>query len=1478
MCTELPRAPEHLNIVAITAPGQQTRIVRVRRNKVLTALQWLKEFNPHYQDVNINVQNLDRYVNSGEVQDLPIIPIGPNPVLDPDSGPQALPDEDAPSLYHTMVLGNLGPGQRESDIIRQTLRNQTNAEAAGVPPAPGNSQNPLNWPEEGQPVRDSIPHFFGMAFPTLFPRGKADLNMDRTTSVTPTDWILHLLRFKDQRFAEHHRFLFVVFNYIQKRKMFAASNLYANQTLAGMSKDEFIRLLNASDQEANDLIRQITRQGANIWGSKPYMRKFGNAASNFISFIRHHSEDKECFSYFLTLSSADTHCNSFFRLFPDGVQHLSKILVKNAEEIPQGADRSLYCTNQEDYIFRRDFIIRHQRYYDVYFRHKVETYVTDIFCQEFGALDWIIRYEFQSRSAIHAHILLVLPVGVSREDRLNAMRPWHQEEELDRMEQLLDAPPPAADDTSDEAVTHRHQLKSNAAKAVLSRRKLVHISRLQWGLTMSHPSNDFSDRLVCHGGTLMQNPTNEVLRMTLEERMTDPECNLINMVNKTHIHMCKTSYCLKPRHTRPMPTIPEEGVLQEAQPAVHCRFGFPAALWDYEYTETGVQRQEPYQLGKLTRVMDESSVFRGQMRMHLPRNHPNTVIRNDDIALSWGANTCSMGVILEEDAKEYVCKYMAKEETNSTALEDLEADIIRHMADDNVNTICQKILLKQHKSRDYGHPEVCLYLNKGESMKFSRDLVHVGVLEDNCLINLESNDTDTIVSKSLVDVYFNRENDDNFKAFKELYARCPRRFKPTPKKPEDISLYEFASMFDVKWQPLLRYKVVCPHPYFDACPNENSNPEWYRKFCLTIIRLHDPRAGSLEDLQLLTNGELFEVVERLEDDGTLPDWVVDLIHKDRIPPRSNYIPTAEEDLVHDQVDEDDPLAGLVNRLEQDEPQDHNEEDLADFVLENADAAYNKTEDRDNLCPHWTASTADQLRAAVHNEGPEDLENVENALPLDALNTQQREAVEYLLFHLQKTRSNPSHQSLFEIIGSAGTGKTTIVKCLKAELAKTLGPNDPAIGQLIRFAAPTGCAAKLLPTPNSTLHSLLHLPVTRGNAPLERLSETTLKTIQEDLKHMMLLVIDEKSFIGAKMLANISGRLQQIFCQEDIPFGGVSVLIMGDFKQLSPVKDTPLFAKQARRSHASVVAGLHLFKQFDRIIILTQLQRQRNDEQFKTLLGQYVRGCVDDTGYQILESRHLDNLPAHVQAQFQDMAILLCACKKDFARFNLDKILALGTPRVLITAVNNPESAATLDASDAGGLPRNLVLCRGMKVMLTANLCLSQGLTNGSMGTVVGIIYLTEEDPFPTVLVQFPDYKGQSCLPSMERVYPVGIITRTWTLRSKQQSRTMLPLLPGYALSIHKSQGQTLDKVMIDLGDTEFTSGLTYTALTRVRDLESLVMRKMPPKKRFDTIAKSQGFKDMKTEEARKLILEQTRKDLYQQELLPVDNFNMEIDD
>ena len=86
--TELPRAPEHLDVVVITAPGQQHRVVNIRRNKVLEALLWLKEYNPSYKDVNINANNLNRYTDAGPVPDIPTIELGPDPVVQPDPGPE----------------------------------------------------------------------------------------------------------------------------------------------------------------------------------------------------------------------------------------------------------------------------------------------------------------------------------------------------------------------------------------------------------------------------------------------------------------------------------------------------------------------------------------------------------------------------------------------------------------------------------------------------------------------------------------------------------------------------------------------------------------------------------------------------------------------------------------------------------------------------------------------------------------------------------------------------------------------------------------------------------------------------------------------------------------------------------------------------------------------------------------------------------------------------------------------------------------------------------------------------------------------------------------------------------------------------------------------------------------------------------------------------------------------------------------------
>ena len=89
---------------------------------------------------------------------------------------------------------------------------------------------------------------------------------------------------------------------------------------------------------------------------------------------------------------------------------------------------------------------------------------------------------------------------------------------------------------------------------------------------------------------------------------------------------------------------------------------------------------------------------------------------------------------------------------------------------------------------------------------------------------------------------------------------------------------------------------------------------------------------------------------------------------------------------------------------------------------------------------------------------------------------------------------------------------------------------------------------------------------------------------------------------------------------------------------------------------------------------------------------------------------------------------------------------------------------------------------------------------------------------------------------------------------------MLPLTPSYAITIHKSQGQTLDKIILDLGAKEFAQGLTYTAISRATKLENIAFDKFPPQDRIMSIFRSDRFKERLLEEKRLSKLHLKKKD------------------
>merc|ERR1711911_581082 len=453
----------------------------------------------------------------------------------------------------------------------------------------------------------------------------------------------------------------------------------------------------------------------------------------------------------------------------------------------------------------------------------------------------------------------------------------------------------------------------------------------------------------------------------------------------------------------------------------------------------------------------------------------------------------------------------------------------------------------------------------------------------------------------------------------------------------------------------------------------------------------------------------------------------------------------------------DGLAGDLDEV----PAEEDNDPVAELIdAENASSDYDKSEDKLSMAANWDHGTAARFRADVKLAAYDNAANPA-ALRHDQLNAKQALLAEYLVRGTRRLiQGEEDSQFFLEVCGSAGTGKTTALLRYLEDVEDLLRDHQTlSVGKFLLFSAATGTAAKLLPKPNATLHSALHLPISLAkNTAMQPLPEATLRTVQDRLHQLKVLIIDEKSFIGCRFLHNVHLRLQQVMDNYNLPFGGVSVVLIGDFKQLSPVNDLPLWSLPERLQMSPYQRmGLQQIYQenFKDVIVLEENMRQANDPTFQQIIQKVLAdpsGPADErfgmAEWDKLASRCMQNLPAEEQAAFSRDAVYLCSMKKDFMPHNINHIRALNNPRLLLSAINEPARGERFGSNSAGGLPQHALLTRGMRVMLTANTDLSNGLSNGSIGTVIGIIFINATDEMPEVLVQFDTYAGQSCLPEV----------------------------------------------------------------------------------------------------------------------------------
>lgn len=393
-----------------------------------------------------------------------------------------------------------------------------------------------------------------------------------------------------------------------------------------------------------------------------------------------------------------------------------------------------------------------------------------------------------------------------------------------------------------------------------------------------------------------------------------------------------------------------------------------------------------------------------------------------------------------------------------------------------------------------------------------------------------------------------------------------------------------------------------------------------------------------------------------------------------------------------------------------------------------------------------------------------------------------------------------------ILGPAGSGKSFIIGCIQQHASENK--------KICATTAMTGCAAVLLDCGASTLHSWAGIGL--GNAPIEDLIIRIQKTPASMERWILtnILIIDEISMLTAELFELLDTIGRKIRKNQRL-FGGIQLVLSGDFLQLPPVEKKTRFCFESP-----------LWINLEQVFLKTLWRQQ--DEQWQTILNEIRVGECSPESCALLETRCID-VPedlkikptklycrradvdainrTELDALQGDEQVWLPDIEIQYKNVKIVEFLSDYRKELVSKMITNFEKHAQYE--------KVLRLKVGAQVMLVVNLDTPNGLVNGSRGIIISM-----DGGLPTV--EFANGLRMVIEPYKWLIGGFDKFTKIY--------RTHIPLRLAYALTIHKSQGMTLDSAEIDIGESVFEYGQTYVALSRVKNLHGLYLQKFDPSK------------------------------------------------